>query len=121
MQPDNVLALNNLAWLLQDTAPDEALGYAEHANMLAPGVPSIMDTLGWLLLKHEKAGQAAVFLEEASRKAPENPQYRYHLALALDRLGRRAEAKPMLEQLLSDERLAGEHTRIRQMLGATNN
>jgi putative PEP-CTERM system TPR-repeat lipoprotein len=116
VMPDNVLALNNLAWLLQKTAPDEALGYAERANKLAPGTPSIMDTLGWLVLERGDAARAVGLFEEASQKAPDNPQYRYHLAQALHRTGEKDRAKQILEELLADKRLENEHAKIRATL-----
>jgi putative PEP-CTERM system TPR-repeat lipoprotein len=116
LMPDNVLALNNLAWLLQKTAPEEALGFAEQANTLAPETPSIMDTLGWLVLERGDAARAADLFEEASKKAPDNPQYKYHLAQALERSGEKERAKQILQELLADKRLESEHAKIRTML-----
>ncbi len=121
LMPDNALALNNLAWLLQKTAPDEALGYAERANELAPGTPSVMDTLGWLLLARGDAARAAGLFEEASQKAQDNPQYRYHLAQAVYQAGQKERAKQLLQELLADKRLEGEHAKIRAMLEQFSN
>jgi Flp pilus assembly protein TadD len=121
LMPNNALALNNLAWLLQKTAPDEALQYAEQADKLVPGTPSIMDTLGWLVLERGDAGRAAGLFEAASQKVPDNPQYRYHLAQALHRTGENDRAKQILEELLADQRLTGEHAKIRTMLQQFDN
>ncbi|WP_193369788.1 XrtA/PEP-CTERM system TPR-repeat protein PrsT [Pelagibius marinus] len=116
LHPGSVLALNNLAWLLQKAAPDEALEYAEEANRLAPGTPWVMDTLGWLLLERGDTLRAKGLFADAAAKAPENPQYRYHLAQALGRSGQKDEARQILEALLLDERLASDHDKIRGML-----
>lgn len=116
LMPDNILALNNLAWLLQKSAPEEALGYAEQANKLSPGTPSIMDTLAWLLLERGDATRAAGLFEEAAQKAPDNPQFQYHLAQALHRTGQKERATQILEKLLADKRLESEHAKIRAML-----
>src|SRR3546814_20331901 len=48
LAPSNVVALNNLAWLLQKSEPDEALRHAERANQHAPGAPWSLVNLGWL-------------------------------------------------------------------------
>lgn len=45
LEPDNVAALNNLAWLLKDKAPDAALKYARRAYELAPDNEAVEDTL----------------------------------------------------------------------------
>ncbi len=43
--PDNAIALNNLAWLLKDSAPKEAQTYAKKALKLQPESEAIEDTL----------------------------------------------------------------------------
>lgn len=116
LRPDSVIALNNLAWLLQESAPDEALTYAEKANRLAPETPWVMDTLGWLLLQRGEVARAADLFTQAAEKAPGNPQYRYHLAQALGQAGQQDQAKRILEELLQDDRLASDHPKIRGML-----
>ena len=121
LMPDNVVALNNLAWLLQKSAPDEALKHAEQANQLVPGTPSIMDTLGWLLLQQGQASRARELFEEASQKSPGNPQYRYHLAQALGQTGASKRAEQILQELLADQRLKAEHPKIQRMLDQIQN
>lgn len=77
----NVLVLNNLAFAyskIGDTA--KALDYAERALKLAPGNPSVMDTMGWLLHQSGKDRQRALaLLREAARKAPGNATIARHL------------------------------------------
>jgi cellulose synthase operon protein C len=50
-QPEDVVALNNAAWLLREENTHRALEYAERAGQLAPNEPAILDTLGVVLLK----------------------------------------------------------------------
>jgi len=45
LEPDNVAALNNLAWLLKDESPKLALKYAKSAYELSPDNLAIKDTL----------------------------------------------------------------------------
>ena len=46
VDPENAVALNNLAWVLNELGDPKALLYAEHASALAPFAPSVMDTHG---------------------------------------------------------------------------
>ena len=75
-----------------------------------------MDTLGWLLLERGQAARARDLFEEASQKSPGNPQYRYHLAQALDQTGESKRAEEILQELLADQRLKAEHPKIQKML-----
>lgn len=45
LNEDQPIALNNLAWLLKETEPKRALGYAEKAHELVPNNSDIKDTL----------------------------------------------------------------------------
>ena len=66
----------------------------------APRAPQIDDTLGWILLAQGETDRAVTYLTAASLSAPNNPDIQYHLAVALNRVGRAAEAQAMLETLL---------------------
>ncbi len=103
-QPNNVLALNNLAWLLHQRNDPTAVEYAQQAYDLAPERPEIADTLGWLLLAEDDAGRGLKLLQEAATKAPQLPSIRYHLAVALAANDRQDEARKELERLLRDDR-----------------
>ena len=48
-QPDNAIALNNLAWALGQLGDARAIGYAERALKVAPDSASVLDTAGTLL------------------------------------------------------------------------
>jgi cellulose synthase operon protein C len=99
--PGDAEALNNLAWLYQQGGDlAKARGLAEEAVAAAPRSPLIDDTLGWILLAQGEADKALTYLSAASRSAPQNPDIQYHLAVALNRLGRTADAQAKLETLL---------------------
>jgi len=100
-RPDDPAILNNLAWLYQQMGDlPKALELAKKASSIAPGNGSIADTLGWILLGQGEAEKALTHLQAASSANPGDPEIRYHVAVALDRLGRTADARAMLEQLL---------------------
>jgi Flp pilus assembly protein TadD len=97
----DAVALNNLAWLYQqrgDLAKARAL--AERAIAASPRVPQIDDTLGWILLAEGESDKALSHLSAANLSAPSNPDIQYHLAVALHRVGRQADARATLENLL---------------------
>jgi Flp pilus assembly protein TadD len=102
-RPADAAALNNLAWLYQQKGDlAKARGLAEQALAVAPPapLPLIDDTLGWILLAQGEAEKALTYLAAASLSAPKNPDIQYHLAVALHRLGRTADAQARLETLL---------------------
>ncbi|WP_455209079.1 XrtA/PEP-CTERM system TPR-repeat protein PrsT, partial [Kaarinaea lacus] len=57
-QPDNVMALNNMAYLLMDKDVKRALDYAEQAYKKVPDNFAIMDTYGWVLAQSGATDQA---------------------------------------------------------------
>ncbi len=98
--PDNVIVLNNLAFLYQAQGDERALKYAKRAHALAPENPAIADTLGWVLVNRGETERALPLLETARRALPEQPEVRFHYAVALVKAGRRAEARHELAELL---------------------
>ena len=75
-QPDDPLAMNNLAWALSERGaePDTALALASEAVRLKPERPEFWDTLG---LTHQKQGQyhqAASAYFHALKLDPKNPK-----------------------------------------------
>ncbi len=94
--------LNNAAWLLRDKNPGRALTLASKAALLQPSSPDISDTLGWLLLQKKDAKGALTALQRAHNFGPKNGEITYHLALAYDTLGQKAEAKQALQDALKN-------------------
>jgi uncharacterized protein (TIGR03790 family) len=120
--PDNVAALNNLAYLLavHRKLPAEALPLAKKAHAVAPTSPSVIDTLAWIehLVGHDKV--AGPLLSDAVRRAPRNAEIRLHAAIVYAATGQSANAAaalkaalvraPELEQREDGRRLKGRHT-----------
>lgn len=100
--PNNVVALNNLAWLLQEDYPEKAIKFARQALELAPEAPPVMDTLGVLLVKRGQTTEALKHLKKAYKKAPANPDIGYHLAQAWVQKGNNNNARQILTQILQN-------------------
>lgn len=99
--PDNMVALNNLAYLLQRSDTKAALAFAEHAARLAPQSPQVQDTLGWTKWLAKDANAALPLLEKAHKGAPDDAEIAYHLATVQNALGKHAEAKKTLTKALA--------------------
>lgn len=116
LDDDNVVALNNAAWLSQQLARPGALAFAERAYALAPDNAAVLDTLGWILVGQNRERDAIGHLSKASQLAPQVPEIRYHFAKALVALGRSAEARSVLTPLLAENRDFDDRADARRLL-----
>ena len=98
--PRNVLALNNLAYLLIEHAgqPDEALQLAQKAKELAPESPAVDDTLGWAYYHKGLYGSAIQHLERAALGRQGTALRKFHLAMAYFKAGERNKAQKVLDE-----------------------
>lgn len=99
--PNNPVALNNLAWAYQQEKDPRALGTAEQAFTIAGENPSVMDTLGWILVEQGNLQRGLPLLKKAAGAAPSSPAIAYHLAVGLHKAGKRDEARTELDRLLA--------------------
>jgi cellulose synthase operon protein C len=99
--PDNVLALNDLAWALLQAKEGDALPPAERAYRLAPRNPAVADTLAWVLAERGSAARALPLLKKALEAAPAASDIRLHYAHVLFRSGDKRAARGQCEQLLA--------------------
>jgi putative PEP-CTERM system TPR-repeat lipoprotein len=116
VDPNNVMALNNLAWLYQEANNPEGVKYAERAYKLVPHRPEVIDTLGWLLVQNGDTNRGLVLLQEATTKAPHLPDIRYHMAAALAKAGRREEARKELDRLIKSNKTFPERDKAEALL-----
>jgi len=101
--PMYVPALNNLASLYADGIggkPAEGLALIEKAVKAEPNNTNILDTYGYLLLKNGRADESRKILERVASILPNNPTVNYHLALAYQRSGDRAQALSRVNKAL---------------------
>ena len=100
-RPNDAIALNNLAWVFQQRGNPEALPTAQRAYLLSP-TPESADTLGWILAAKGDPKAGLPLLQQANAARPTDPSIRYHLAVALDGAGQKAEAVKLLETLAAE-------------------
>lgn len=118
VEPDNPMALNNLAFVMAEegTGLDEALTMAQKAKQKLPGNPEVSDTLGWIYIKKNLSDNAISIFQELVAKHPEKPMYQYHLAMAYFQKGDKVAAKKLLQTALTKSPTKGEETKIRDLL-----
>ena len=107
--PNMPALLNNAANLHYDLGnKDKALSYAQRALSLAPESVNIMDTLAWIETRNGNPEKALPLLRKALVLDYSSPEIKHHLAVTLDKLDRRSEARKMLaEALQSDQAFDG--------------
>jgi Tfp pilus assembly protein PilF len=98
-QPNNVVAMNNLAWSLYELKDPGAIGMAEKAARAAPRSPAVADTYGWLLVESGDTKRGTEILGRAAKAAPNAHEIRLHYAKALIRSGDKAAARKELEAI----------------------
>lgn len=98
--PDNGVTLNNLANVLLRLKDPGVVKIAEQAVAKAPNNVNTIDTLGWALVHAGQIDRGLQYLRDARLREPDNPEIRYHLAVALSKTGRKAEARDELESAL---------------------
>jgi tetratricopeptide (TPR) repeat protein len=84
-QPQDVIALNNLAWVYYLKKDARALSTAKQAYDRATANPLVADTYAWILAESGNREAALPILRNAARLAPGRAAVRYHLAAVLAR------------------------------------
>jgi putative PEP-CTERM system TPR-repeat lipoprotein len=108
-QPDNAVALNNLAWVTHQLKKPGAQAYAERAIALGPEQPDFIDTLATVLSDAGQQGKALDLEKKAVALAPDNHGFRLNLAKLYLKTGDKAQAKSELNQLVGlGDKFAGQ-------------
>jgi Tfp pilus assembly protein PilF len=97
---EDVVLLNNLASVYQRLGDKRALSTAELAYKRAPEVSSVLDTYGWILIENDKPEDGLALLREAFARFSTGPEIRYHIGLALLKIGKVEEAAEEIEAAL---------------------
>jgi len=105
-QPNNLTALNNLAYALavRRNLPAEALPYAQRAAQAAPLNGAVLDTLAWVLHLQGNNELASKLLMEAIRFEPRQAEIRLHAALVFMAVGNAPRAERELDEALRLDR-----------------
>lgn len=99
LQPDNAMAMNNVAWLLIKQSKPGAVAMAEKANELAPQQPQLLDTLAMALEADNQLPRALELQKKTVERAPDDPTLRLNLARLYLKSGSKTEGRVELEKL----------------------
>ncbi|MEE9396812.1 MAG: XrtA/PEP-CTERM system TPR-repeat protein PrsT [Methylococcales bacterium] len=116
LAPENVVVVNNLAWLYQEMGNPKALSFAEKLLSLAGDSPETVDTAGWILAQNGEEQRALVLLQQAAMQAPHIPSIHYHLAETYVKVGRQGDARKELTRLLKGGKSFPEKTQAEKLL-----
>jgi len=99
--PNSPALLNNLAnILIKQGKTDQAIIFAKRAIAIAPNNVTILDTMGWGEINLANYEVALTYLRKALAIDAANNSVKYHLAIALDKQGRRKSAQHYLIQVV---------------------
>ena len=99
-EPENGVALNNLAWTYYLADDPRAIEMARRAYEVMPDNGAIVDTLGWIMVQRGSVEDGEVLLRKAVEMENGRSEIRYHHAVALVKLGEEDEARLALEQVI---------------------
>jgi tetratricopeptide (TPR) repeat protein len=119
LDPQNAVALNNLAFLMAEHGGDldQALTYAQRAKQLLPNLLDVSDTLGWIYYKRNMHDSALDIFRDLVRREPNHPTYLYHFGAALLAKGDREAARKALESALKNNPSRDEADGVRELMG----
>jgi putative PEP-CTERM system TPR-repeat lipoprotein len=118
MMPDNMVLLNNLAWLMRDIDISRGIEFGEKALKINPENPMVQDTVAMLYLSN---GQNRKALDLASRAASTLPDYveiQVNYARALIANDRSAKARDLLKRLKSKAASSSDRKLIDEVLSS---
>lgn len=122
LDPNNAVALNNLAFLLAETGTkeeiDDALTKAQRAKQLLPNLLEISDTLGWIYLKKDLAENAIDIFKDLVSKEPNISTYHYHLGMAYKQKGDKTKALDQLREALKYNPAKEEKDNIQRLIAS---
>ncbi len=99
LQPENALAMNNLAWLMAQQGRPGAVDMANRANKLLPGRAPLLDTLATALAAEGQVAKAIETQKQALQLAPKDSGMQLGLAKLHLKAGDKAAARSLLQEL----------------------
>ena len=99
LQPENAVAMNNLAWVTGRLNKPGAVAMAETALKLAPNQPAFMDTMAGLQSDNNDYAKALEWQNKAIAAQPQNNLFKFNLAKIHIKGGKKELARTELENL----------------------
>ena len=118
IDPDNPVALNNVAYAKADSGVDldQALALAQKARSKAPQDTNILDTLGLVYFKKGLIDDSVRMFSELVARDPANATYHLHLGMALYKKGDVSRARRELDAAQRGRPSGKEQAQIKDLL-----
>ena len=118
MQPDNPVALNNLAYAKADDGVDldQALTFAQRAQQKRPDDLDVMDTLGLIYIKKNLTDEGVRVLKDLIVRKPDRALFHVHLAMAYYQKGDKKNARKELDTAARLKPSDRDQARIKEMM-----
>ncbi len=118
INPENWLALNNLAFIDADTGTnlDQAMTFAERAKKEVPNSPDVSDTLGYVYYQKNLNAEALRIFRQVVQDNPKSSTFHFHLAMALRKDGDKQGARAEAEKALQNASQPNEQNKIRSFV-----
>lgn len=107
LQPGNVKALNNLAWVMAERGSKGAVVHARRAVSLAPGDPLMLDTLAKAEAVEGALDDAIATQKSAVQLAPKFLELQLNLAKLYVKAGKKPEALEVLSPIIKAPKFSG--------------
>ncbi|MDZ7372987.1 MAG: tetratricopeptide repeat protein [candidate division KSB1 bacterium] len=100
--PDHPTALNNYAYSLslRGERLEEAFQMAHEALLAEPRNGAFLDTMGWILYRMGRYGEALEYIRKASELRSDSPEVFEHLGEVLEKLGNLEQARQAWQRAL---------------------
>ena len=118
LDEENLMALNNAAYIASSLGRNDAIQYARRAAELAPDNGAVLDTLGWILVRQSLVEDGLPILERATQLLPDEPEIQYHLGFAQVEMGDDEAARRTLNQLLAGDLPAEIRLEAQRLMGS---
>ena len=116
VQPEQPVALNNIAWLLMQQGKPGALDFAERAVKAAPEQAPLIDTLAQALAAEKRFPEAIAEQKKALALAPEASVFRLNLAKYLLQSGDKPGALVELQTLSKKGKAVPEQAEVQTLI-----
>ena len=103
LDPENLYALNNLAWFLRKYSPSEAQIFGRRAYQLAPDQPSIVDTYAVVLAETKDLDGALRVVDEGIQIVDQKDTLKLRRAMILSMRGELDLAVAQLQELVGSD------------------
>jgi len=99
--PENVFALNNLAYIFDIQGNPNSIVFSQKAYELAPRAVQVLDTHGYILVRQNRIEEGLSLLKKAAKIDQANNEIQFHLAKAYHMNGNNKKAAQLLFRIIN--------------------